>query len=107
MATFPEKYAFDLIEKTGAPGTWIVQTTPVVDISQWSVKAFSYKQGVGKTFVGALQGSVSGDVWDTVDAFGAETQGLFGEAYKYVRVNITVEGAAGTGTRIVIAGKVL
>ena len=105
MSSFPEKVFIELAEQPA--GTVIVQETDPVDMSQWSEKGFSYLQGVGKAFTGTLQGSVIGDVWTDVDALAASNDDEWPSYYNYARVKVTVAGAPGAGTRVVVVGKVL
>lgn len=105
MATFPEKVFIPLAQAVA--GTVDVQETDAVDMSQWSEKGYSYLQGAGKAFTATLQGSVLGDVWTDVDALAASADGVWPAYYNYARVKVTGAGLLGTGTRIVVAGKVL
>ena len=106
MSSMPERFVFDPSYDSGAPTEWAVQTI-VADLSQVTDKGYSYSQGVGKAFTGALEASVAGDLWTSIDALGASAQGSIAAHYNYVRLNITAKGVPGTNTRIVLAGKVL
>ena len=77
-----------------------------VEVRQMSDKGFDYiHDGSGAT--AALEGSVSGLHWDSIQVLAADAQGAVDAHYNLVRVNTTGAGALGAGTKLVVSGKVL
>lgn len=81
-----------------------------VDISRANVaqlfeKGYDFTKGVGAAWTAVLEGSVSGDNWASIDALAASAQGSISAHFNRVRLRVTVGGAIGTGTKLVIAGK--
>ena len=104
MSSFPENKLIELPQ--AVPG--IVDIAVVKkDVRQMSEKGYDFIRGVGAAFTAALEGSVSGRNWTLITALAASGQGVVPPQYNLVRVDITVGGALGAGTDLIISGKVL
>ena len=62
---------------------------------------------VGAGFAGNLEASVSGINWTVIVGLGASAQGAISDEYNLVRLDLTGGGALGTGTEMIVSGKVL
>ena len=78
-----------------------------IETRQMSEKGFDFIRGAGAAFTASLEGSVSGRNWTAFDGLTASVQGVIPTQYNLVRLNVTVGGALGTNTLLVISGKVL
>jgi hypothetical protein len=69
------------------------------------VCAFDFVKGAGMTFTGALEASVGGNTWTSIDALAATTDGTIGNHYQLIRIKVTGAGVIGTGTELWYRGK--
>lgn len=104
MTTFVENNSVSFPQ--AAPGIVDVGISGI-DVRQWSEKGYDFIFGAGAAFTANLEASVSGANWVVVAALGASGQGAIAEQYNLVRVNISGSGALGTGTELIISGKVI
>lgn len=75
------------------------------DVGGWFNKGYSFVRDGGAGFTAALQGSVGGTVWTNLVNLNASGEGAIADHYNFVRVNVTVAGALGATTALMIAGK--
>lgn len=101
---FAENKTIELPQTT--PGTVIVGTEEK-EVRQMSEKGYDFIRGAGAAFVGDLEGSVSGLNWTSIVSLAASAQGVVPVHFNLVRANVGTGGALGTGTKLVISGKVL
>jgi len=85
-------------------GNAVVGIGPEVRIDQLTNKGYDAVIGAGKAFTGELQGTVAGGKWTAIDALAATADGAVGAHYQRVRVQVTVVGLLGTGTRVKVTG---
>ena len=104
--SFPEIRLMDL--PLDALGTTVtVATGEPFDARQLTEKGYDWFRGAGAAFTANLEGSVTGATWTVIVALAASGQGAVPVHYNYLRVNCSVQGALGTGTRMLAAGKAL
>lgn len=77
----------------------------VINVSGWWAKGYAFARGAGAGFTAAVEGSVGGTTWASIANLNVSGQGAITEVYNFLRVNVTVAGALGTGTKILITGK--
>jgi hypothetical protein len=75
------------------------------DLSLASAKGYSLIRGAGAGWTGNIEGSVDQGNWTVIAAADASKQGSVADHYNFVRINVSVAGAVGTGTRFVVSGK--
>jgi len=71
-----------------------------------AAKGYDFIRGAGAGFTAQLEASVSGENWTNILALAGSGQGTIAAHYNYVRVNVTVAGALGTGTVLKVGGVV-
>lgn len=77
----------------------------VLDISQLAQAGFDFIRDPGAGFTAALEASVAGLNWTSIDALAASAQGTIAAHYNYVRINASATGAKGATTRLKIGGR--
>jgi hypothetical protein len=82
-----------------------VDSGPEVDVGQLGGKGYDFIRDVGAGFTAVLEGSVAGKNWTTIAALGADAQGAISDHYTLVRVTVSVGGAVGPTTELIVAGR--
>ena len=76
-----------------------------VDLCGLFDKGYTYVRDAGAGFTGVLEGSVAGLNWTTIVALAASGQGAIPAQYNFCRVTVSVAGALGATTALMLAGK--
>lgn len=77
----------------------------VINVSGWWSKGYAFTRDGGAAFTAAIEGSVGGTTWASIANLDASKQGAITEVYNFIRVNVTVAGALGATTKILVTGK--
>jgi hypothetical protein len=94
-----------LLEFPQSPaGTVIVGLSPVF-VGNWWEKGYDYTRDGGAGFTAALEGSVGNGQWTSLLNLNVSAQGALAVHYNWFRINVSVGGALGATTRLIIAGK--
>jgi hypothetical protein len=88
-------------------GTVAVADGTALRVDQLLEKGYEFVRGAGAVWSGVLEGSVTNRNWSTIAALGVSSDGDIPARFMYVRVRPTVGGALGTGTELIIVGKVV
>lgn len=102
---FCERFLVEIPNDGGSPPLAVAATGPEVDVGQLGAKAFDYIRDGGAGFTAVLEGSVAGKNWATVVALAGSAQGTISDHYTRLRVTVTVGGALGASTELVVAGR--
>jgi hypothetical protein len=103
MSTFPENKPIEFPQ--AVPGTVDIGQVEK-EVRQMTEKGYDFVRGAGAAFTGNLEGSVAGRTWTLIVSLAAGGQGAIADQYNLVRIDITGGGALGTGTELIISGKV-
>lgn len=77
-----------------------------LDMSGLFDKGYAFVRDGGAGFTAALEGSVTGTGnWTTIANLNVTGSGAIAGHYNFVRVNVTVAGALGATTGLMVAGK--
>lgn len=77
-----------------------------IDMSGLFDKGYAYTRDAGAAFTAALEGSVTGNGnWTTIANLNVSGSGAITGHYNFVRVNVTIAGALGATTALMVAGK--
>lgn len=101
---FPENKLIEFPQQT--PGTVDVGIVEK-DVRQMSEKGYDFIRDGAAAFTANLEGSVSGRNWTLITSLAASDQGDIPAGYNLVRVDVTVAGALGSTTELIVSGKVL
>lgn len=82
----------------------ITAQTLETDLSGMANKGYDFVRGAGAGFTASLDGSVGRKNWTQISALAASAQGVIPDNYNFVRVVVSVAGAEGTGTSLILAG---
>jgi hypothetical protein len=88
-----------------APAGTVVVGMEKVHTGSWSEKGYDYTRDPGAGFTANLEGSVAEGQWTLIAALAASGQAAIAAHYNWVRINVSVGGALGATTRLVISGK--
>lgn len=77
----------------------------VINCQGWWAKGYALTRDAGAGFTAALEGSVGGTTWANIANLNATGQGAITEIYNFLRVNVTVAGALGATTALLVTGK--
>lgn len=105
--SFPENMFVEIPNDGAAPPMALLAIGDEVNVNQMSDKGYDYVRDPGAGFTAVLEGSVSRRNWSTIVALAASAQGAVPAQYNFVRVNVTVGGALGATTELMVGGKVI
>jgi hypothetical protein len=102
---FCERIPVTIPNDGATPPLATVASGPEVDVGQLGGKGYDFKRDAGAAFTGVLEGSVAGKNWTTIVALAASAQGAISDHYTSVRVTVSVGGAVGPTTELMVAGR--
>jgi hypothetical protein len=85
------------------PGTVIVQTINYT-VNHLHDMEYTFTAGSGLGFTAIFEGSEDTETWTTITALSTTVTGSISDSYDYLRIRVTVSGALGSGTSMVIIG---